>query len=189
MKSCSSTLFQKLCALAAIGLLAACGPMTDLKNPKSYQLEGLSFQYPKNWNLEEEPIAKGSHALTITTPGNGLVILQLYPVKIAQNLMGYAEEMAEAAAVAIPFAKVSESKFTKVEEWEDYTWTSEKFDITLLGETRPHYRLYRSKDIDGHRLFLVLQSTFKDAGQLVAGLDMIAKSLEFAEGAQSAEAK
>ena len=51
-------------------------------------------------------------------------------------------------------------------------------DISLLGETIPHYRLYRSKVVGGKRIFLILQSAFKDAGGLVSGFNMVASSLE-----------
>lgn len=167
--------------LAILSLVSGCNqrPLADLENTKSFQSGGVSFQYPGNWKLQEEPISREFRSIHIETPQNGLMIIQTYPLDHADTLQEYVKKFSESSKAILPFGEISTSTLTPEDTWEGYNWVSEKFDITLLGETKPHYRLYRTKDANGIRLFLILQSTFHDAPMLIAGVDLISKSLEF----------
>jgi len=47
--------------------------------PRQWRFEGVSFQYPDNWSLDEEPMTSGDRSVTVYTPGGGFWSLCIYP--------------------------------------------------------------------------------------------------------------
>ncbi len=63
--------------------------------PSEWRFEGISFQYPENWSLDEEDIAAGQRSVTVYSPGGGFWSLCIYPSSVDPK------QLAEAAALAM----------------------------------------------------------------------------------------
>jgi len=46
--------------------------------PATYERQGISFQYPDNWTLEEEPIGEGQNMVTVSSPGTAFWTVTLH---------------------------------------------------------------------------------------------------------------
>jgi hypothetical protein len=47
--------------------------------PARYQDEGMAFQYPENWTIEDEDTLAGSRAVTVNSPGGGFWSAAVFP--------------------------------------------------------------------------------------------------------------
>lgn len=93
--------------------LAGCGePAADVARPRLYEKDGLAFQHPSNWKIEEDQSLEGIRHLTIETRGDALVIVQMFPPGLGMPLEDYAREFAKAAVEELPMGRVVGSKFT-----------------------------------------------------------------------------
>ena len=68
------------CLVIALFLFVGCGERnaaTD--NPTSYSKAGLEFEYPGNWTVTEDTQQAGLRFLIVESPGDAVVIIQIYP--------------------------------------------------------------------------------------------------------------
>lgn len=164
--------------LVILSLLAGCGEQqADLISTKSHQSGSISFSYPGNWKITEDSTVVEIQNLFVETPGEALVILQSYPVDIADNLTTFSQSFSFSAADETLIGDVSESTFTDLSNKSGFVWIEEEFHMTLFGETIPHRRLFGAKDIRSQRIFLVMQSASEDYAKVEPGYKLIWSSL------------
>lgn len=169
----------RLISLALLTLLAGCGePEADLTNPKSHTSGSLSFDYPKNWKITEDLATTETQYVFVETPGNAIVILQSYPQGTTDDLTAYSKDFSESAAEETPIGNMTQSSFTDLPNEAGYRWIKEDFEISLLGESTPHRRLYGTKVIGERRVFLILQVATEDYSKTEGGFELIRDSLQ-----------
>lgn len=177
-----------LSTLLITALLTGCGePEVDVSNPKTHRSGAVTLDYPKHWKITAESVTPGLHSFTIQTDGNALVIFHSYPSEAADDLPTFSKSFSKSfsgAATVTPFGKIAGAPFASVPEADGFEWTEESFTISLLDESVPHRRLYGTKDIEGRRIFLILQVASADAAKVEPGFQLIRKSLR---GNQNAE--
>jgi len=162
--------------------LVGCGePAADIARPSLYDKEGLAFQYPGNWKIEEEQNLEGIRHLTIETSGDALVIVQVFPPGMGLALEEYARDFAKAAGKELPIGKVIDSKFTPMAKSDGFEGLQEDFTLQLLGEKVPHVRRYFSRDFGGRHCFLICQVAVEDLGKVEAGFKQVAASVKVAQ--------
>lgn len=176
MKFLRALLLLKICCL-----LAGCGePAADVARPRQYEKEGLAFQHPGNWKIEEDQNLEGIRHLTIETSGDAIVIVQMFPPGMGLPLEDYAREFAKAAAEELPMGRVVGSKFTPLAKSDGFDGLQEDFTLQLLGEKVPHVRRYFSQDFGARHCFLICQVAEEDLGKVEAGFKQVAASLKVA---------
>ena len=168
-------------------LLTSCGESiqfggeeeADLANPKTHRSEGLAFAYPGNWEIDGHQNTGPFHSFFVNTPGDAIVIVQVYPIEIADDLKTFAREFSENAAFSSALGSVQDSVLTELPSQGGYAWMREEFDIevALLRTSVPHKRLYASKDTQERRIFLILQVAGEDYSKVEKGFRLIGDSL------------
>ena len=115
-------------------LLSGCGdPAADVALSKKSPKDGVAFQHPGNWEITEAKVEEGFHHVMVETPGDALVIVQIFPADSAATLKEYADAFSAAAAEEAPFGVVSKSKFAELDPKEGWSRSQETFVIQVLG--------------------------------------------------------
>ena len=71
--------------------LIGCGERSaDIKHPKSYFKNGLKFSYPGNWTITSDEGPASFRSITVETPGEAIVIIQIYDASEVTSLREYA---------------------------------------------------------------------------------------------------
>ncbi len=159
--------------IMALLLLSACERNARTDNPKSYNNAGIEFEYPGNWKVTEDSQQAGFRYLSVETPGDAIVIIQIYPTKDALEINEFAQWFAQAFKEEIPFGTISASKFSQVKKLEGYENLTEQFSIILLGEDIPHTRIYIRKPIDNRVCLMVAQAADEDHSKVIRGFEQV----------------
>lgn len=159
-------------------LLSGCGePAADVAVSKKYHKDGIAFQHPGNWKVTEATVEEGFHHVMVETPGDALVIVQVFPADDAATLKEYADAFSAAAAEEAPFGVVSKSKFIGLDPQEGWSRTKETFIIQVLGVKVAHTRLYHARDFGHWRCFVLCQTADEDWAKVEAGFRQIVSSV------------
>ncbi|OYW30390.1 MAG: hypothetical protein B7Z47_03625 [Chthoniobacter sp. 12-60-6] len=161
-------------------VLVGCGERAaKVSEPKGYEKGELTFLYPGNWKIDEdEMMGGGGHHLSISTPGDALVVVQFFPLEIASSLEDYARAFSKETAAAVPVGKLTGSKFTPQADADGYTCLKETCTMELMGQAIAHVRYFRSRDFGGQRCFLLCQVAGEDVAEVEAGFKQVASSLK-----------
>lgn len=173
------------CAMVCLlGLLASCGGRKpDLSTPTRHRSGNLVFEYPKNWSISHDTVSPGLHSLIIETTGDGLAILEAVDSGDPYNLLNYAQDFSNQAAITMPMGKTATASLKELPKVSNFEWMREEFTITALGQSIPHRRLYGSKKMGELRVSLIFQVPTKDFRKEQPGFNLIRDTLRAAEAA------
>jgi hypothetical protein len=158
--------------------LAGCGePKADLASPKSFRNEPVSFRMPGNWHVEEQMHESGVHHFSIETEGDAIVIVQVYPENMADDLKTLAKSFSEETAKAIPMGKMSGHVFSDLPEVEGWQGMKETLNMRLATVDIPHTRLYFSRTFGERRCFVICQVSTEDMDKVKSGFDLVRSSV------------
>ncbi|MCG8526206.1 MAG: DUF4720 domain-containing protein [Opitutales bacterium] len=149
-------------------------PRANISSPKSYSNLGIQFEYPKNWKITEDEQDDFVRYLFIESPGDAIVILQIYGKEDKLDLENFAHDFSDNAKNELPIGVFSDSTF---EVTGDYL--EEKFTISLLNESVPHRRKYALRDYNEQICFIVFQVAEEDLDKTNPGFDLIIKTLKY----------
>ena len=71
--------------------------VADLSEPKSYDANQITFQYPKNWQITDDSFSPALHNVFIQSNGEAIVIVQSYQSDIAEDLETFSKNFSESA--------------------------------------------------------------------------------------------
>jgi hypothetical protein len=163
-----------LFVLAVVMLLSGCGePEADMAVSKKHLKDGIAFQHPGNWKITEATAEEGFHHVMVETPGDALVIVQLFPADGAATLKEYADAFSAAATEEAPAGVVSKSKFAELDPKEGWSRSKETFVIQVLGVKVNHTRLYHARDFGHRRCFVLCQVADEDLSKVEEGSSQI----------------
>ncbi len=166
-----------LLAIAAT-LLSSCGePKADLANPKQIRKEPITLRLPGNWEVEDEMHERGIHHLSIETPGDAMVIVQVFPETLADDLKDYAKTFSAETSEAIPMGTMSGQIFTDLPEVEGWKAIKETLNIRLATVVIPHTRFYYSRTFGKQRCFVTGQVSTEDLDKVKSGFELVRSSL------------
>jgi hypothetical protein len=83
---------------------------------------------------------RGIHHLSIETPGDAMVIVQVFPEALADDLKDYAKTFSAETSEAIPMGTMSGQIFTDLPEVEGWKAIKETLNIRLATVVIPHTR-------------------------------------------------
>ena len=166
---------------------AGCFEQTvDISIPKGYDSNQISFKYPKNWEITQDYHTPAVHNLFVKTAGDALVILQSYQSDLSEDLESFSKSFSESSRTDTPIGKASlgykreESsghKFENIPKEGGYEWIREQFEISLLGVSVPHRRIYGTKKIADRQIFLIFQVATEDYSKTEPGFRLIRETL------------
>ena len=112
------------------------------------------------------------------SPGDAIVTIQIEPPHDKIDLDTLAKNYSADFIKEIPIGKPAIESFTALENQSGFERMLEKFDISVLGESTEHHRIYAGKDGEELDLFLLFQSPSEDFEKTKPGFDLILKSLK-----------
>lgn len=175
----ASLLLMCVCALG-------CERAADVEHPTHYDHNGISFDYPGNWEIESDEVdPEGFRTIIIGTPGDGVAMVQHFKHSPAVGLDEYAKLFSEMTREEMPFGHVSEGQY------KPYTYTTKQgarklkgiqqnFDITVLDEHVPHARGYFGFDEHLPNTVMICQVASEDLDKVRPGCDLVLDRLKVA---------
>jgi len=147
--------------------------MADISSPVYYNLDGVQFAYPQNWQVTDDVNSAPIRYLFVKTPGNAIVIIQIYGEDNDIPLHQFSESFAESTRDEVAIGQFSESEFVT-----DGEYIEEDFTIVLLGYKVHHKRIYLKKTFRGKSCYFILQVSKEDLEKVTPGFDTIVASFE-----------
>lgn len=161
-------------------LFVGCGERSaETDNPRAYNNTGLTFEYPRNWKVTEDSQQESIRNLFVESPGNALLIIQIYSADVALDIQEFAEGFAQSAKDDTPLGSVPDSVLGNVNNSGGYEILTERFSIALLGEKVPHTRTYMRKSVANRVCFIVAQVANEDRSKVTEGFELIFSSFTY----------
>ena len=165
-----------------LSLLVGCFEETaDLTNPKEYNSNQIFFEYPKNWEISGDSFTPAIHNLFVETQGDALVIFQSYQSELAEDLETFSKSFSESTQMETPLGEISQSELKTIPQKGGFEGIEETFDISILGISVPHKRIFLSKKIADRQVFLIYQVAIEDESQTETGFNLIRDTLKESE--------
>ena len=152
--------------------------VADLSEPKSYDANQITFQYPKNWQITDDSFSPALHNVFIQSNGEAIVIVQSYQSDIAEDLETFSKNFSESAKSETELGKISDSKIEAIPENSGFESMQEKWELTILGVSVPFQRIYGTKKIADRQVFIIFQVAEEDYSKAVPGFHLIRDSLK-----------
>jgi len=171
------TLFLVSCTLIACG-----EPAADISKPSNYNKNGIDFSYPSNWEVTEDSQVEDVRYLFIETPGDAIVIMQLYTQENASDLQEYAEWFSSVSKEETPLAERITKNFSTVvlkTNNGSIKGVRENFSIKLVGINIPHRIDYYRINGKQYAAYIICQSATEDLKKVAPGFALITKSFKF----------
>lgn len=180
-------LFIRAVMKRVISFLLCCVPFVsqcsekpaDLDNPKRYNKHGLEFQYPGNWEITKDSRISRVRTVFVESPGDALVIIQVYPPDLAIDLKDFVKNFSDAARDEMPVGSFSKPVFDNEVLVHGHKTINERFDTMLAGQRVPHVRLYERIVSGGTACFLVAQVADEDRSRVINGFGLVFSSFKF----------
>lgn len=165
-----------LIALLFLVTLLGCEKNAEISSPKQYNQQGISFNYPSNWEITLDGLDNDVHKIIISTSGNGKFIIVLYQEADSVSLDKFSKWFSDLIAESMPFGSLITESFTPVTR-EIGLWSStgiiEKFDASILGQRVPHEREFHFIKKLGKVSYLISQVTVADLPHVEPGFSLI----------------
>lgn len=155
----------------------------DLTEPKEYNSNQISFKYPKNWEISADSNTTAFHNIYMQTQGEAIVIYQSYPSDVAESLTTFSKDFSKKMTqTEIPMGEISQSELKTIPKVAGFEGIEETFDISIIGISVPHKRIFLSKKIADRQVFLIFQAAIEDQPQTLSGFNLIRDTLKESEG-------
>lgn len=161
--------------------LWGCGERSaKVQEPLDYRKAGLGFRYPGNWKVTQDMETSGIHHLTIESPGDAVMIIQVFPEDgdEAMALKAYVQDFSSSDGQP-PAGSFGPSTFTDPVREGRYESITERFSVSLLGQTVEHVRIYRRVVLDGKVCFLIAQVAEEDRATVQPGFEKVFATFAF----------
>ena len=155
----------------------------DLTDPQVYNSNQIFFKYPKNWEISVDSPTNTFHNLFVETQDEAMVVYQSYSSVMAENLTTFSKNFSEnMAETKIPLGEISQSELKTIPKEAGFEGIEETFNISIMGISVPHKRIFLSKKIADRQVFLIYQTPIEDHPQTEAGFNLIRDTLKESEG-------
>ena len=161
-------------------LLVGCGERSvKIDNPRAYNNAGLEFEYPRNWKVTEDVQQEELRYLFVESPGDALLIIQIFSADDALDIQDFAKSFAQTAKEETPKSFLVDSVFGSVSKSGGYEILTEQFSMTLLRQKIPHTRTYRRKPVANRVCFIIAQVADEDRLKVTKGFELIFSSFKY----------
>jgi hypothetical protein len=143
-----------------------------------YQKDGLSFTQPARWKVTEDETAESSRYITIESPGNNIVTIEVFELDGEFDLDAYVIDYSEVFSELIRLGNVRNLKHGEMETTGGFKRVISTFDVKLLFVTVPHTRIILSKEMAGKNLNIIGNGPSDELTQLQSALDTLSRSIK-----------
>ena len=154
---------------------AGCERKANVSSPSHYEKNGVKFSYPGNWEVTEDSGGAGFRSLFVESPGDAILIAQIYSKNDGMSLDEFSRAFSKSAAENTPVASVGPGTYSEIDPVGagSESGVKETLVISLLGEKIPHVREYHRIEFGDRVAFLVSQSATEDLKKVGIGFDMV----------------
>ena len=174
------TKHQLIIALTILSLLplAACGPVSDLANPKSYQDDLVAFRYPGNWRITEATPKNYGMDIAVAGPRNAVVLLTVCSPDWDLDLAKFAEVYERELPNSIPVGKIIDSRGGEITKTADGVEEAEvQFTYAFLNKRILTTAEFWKMDLGGTKVLGVAQVSDRDRPKLAEGIAFLRQSI------------
>ena len=155
----------------------------DLTDPQEYHSNQIFFKYPKNWEISADSNTSAFHNIYMQTQSEAMVIYQSYPSDVAESLTTFSKDFSEKMTqTEIPLGEISQSELKTIPKAVGFEGVEETFDISIIGMSVPHKRIFLSKKIADRQVFLIYQAAIEDHPLTESGFNLIRDTLKESKG-------
>ena len=102
---------------------------------------------------------------------------------MAESLTTFSKNFSEKMTqTEIPLGEISQSELKTIPKVAGFEGIEETFDISIIGISVPHKRIFLSKKIADRQVFLIYQTAIEDRLQTESGFNLIRDTLKESEG-------
>ena len=101
-----------LVAVLFIFSLTACEKKPEIAFPNQYTKAGISFNYPSNWDIEEDEEEGDFRYLIIETPADAMFLIHVYKGGDVVSLEEFAEQISSMSSNETPVGKIESTPFS-----------------------------------------------------------------------------
>jgi hypothetical protein len=149
------------------------------EDPINYEKNSLSFNYPRNWKVTEDEQYEEYRLIYVETPGETMVVIQVYPDSVTLDMQEYAREFSRETNENTTTAKFSESNFSSVVKKNRSESLKERFSVKFLGVSVQFTRHYKCKNINGHPCVFIFHVPDEDHSMVESGFKQIVSTFDY----------
>jgi hypothetical protein len=165
-----------LIAVCVIALLG-CERQANLKQRNTYEKDGLSFLMPANWRVTDDQDDHGFRYLSVETPGNAIIVMNVYPLDQSEPFKQYVETLIESSRKELmSLASIKKERLFEIEtKLEDRTLAGFKseFVASLVGIDVPHQMVFYSFRSDARIAYVSCQVAVEDLSKVEKGFELV----------------
>lgn len=164
--------------------MTACSEQqAQVDNPSKYEKEGISFEYPANWEVVEDSEIESYRYVFVQSTGSAIVRIQMFQKDDFYDLNEFVETDIEAKAKEMPslFGINSNNGIKKHKtmingvEFDGYQY---EFNVSVLKTDDPHISEYYSYTSSNEVAYLSLQVATEDYDKVSSGFEQILGSFK-----------
>ena|ERR1022692_2474766 len=170
-----------LCVALVALFVAGCERAAQVDSPNHLVTDGVTFDYPGNWDVKKNELQPTGRSIVIQSPGAAIAIVRIFPVHQQVDLKAYAHQIGETmekdfakSRLLIPGQAMTYTEAGKPSERS----VSIHYSVKLAGVDVPHTMVVREKTIGAVQIVTTMQVADKHAFQAEPGFDLITSTLK-----------
>ncbi len=166
--------------LLALAAMLGCGETrAKTGQPRGYEHDGLSFEYPGAWEVSADVEDEAVRYVLLESPGEAILLVQVYPAAEAMGLEAFAAAFSESALEEPHGAGIGVSSFGKVEMKQGMEGLAEYFTVRMDEQSLPHTRHYRRYPAGDRVCFLIGQAPDEEEAEMIEGFHLVFSSFGY----------
>lgn len=175
---------EKILLLTIIITLASCTEhQADIENVKQYENNGITFEYPGNWEVSEDIEESGFRYLFVEAPREAILKIEIYPKKESFTLLEFIDLDIKGFESEVPtgFTISDKSAITKTQKLVSgklSTGYKYSFNLSALGTDVPHVQEYYMLNTDSKSVYVMTNVADEDLHLEETGFELILKTIK-----------
>lgn len=170
-----------LCVASLALTLGGCERAAQVDAPNHLNTEGVSFDYPGNWEVKKNELQATGRYIQISSPGAAVAMIRLFPLNAPFDLKGHAHQIGEGMEKDFARSKIMSQgqamTYTDVTKGKEHG-VDLHYSVKVANVDVPHTMSIRVWIVGGTRVVTTVQFANKHAFQAEPGFDLITSTLK-----------
>ncbi|MHA2799815.1 hypothetical protein [Vibrio harveyi] len=167
-------------------LLTACEQKAEVENIKVYSHNGISFEYPGNWDVTEDYEIGDVRLLFVESPGSGMMAIEVYDYQDSLSLRDFVDVDIESLVSRVKSSflvidSIAVVRHQKVVNDKQFIGFRYEIEYSLLGFNVPHFTEVFQLSNGEKSAYLSGQVAVEDGDLVVPGFDLVIASFSLEE--------
>lgn len=170
-----------LCVAILAFFLSGCERAAQVDAPNHLATDGVSFDYPGNWDVQKNEVQTTGRYIQIRSPGAAVAMIRIFPHNTPLDVKSYAHSVGEKMAQDFAHSKIltqgQPMTYIDVAKGREHG-VDLRYSVKIANVDVPHTMKIRIWDVGGIRVLTTVQVADKHAFQAEPGFDLITSSLK-----------